>query len=116
MASYTWMLIELCEKKVAVNDRTCSCAAERSMIAFTIYLCMRVRSVIAVCKYIYIYTRMCIGTCTCMFVCICVYAYGCVYACVSLVIDRHPDVRVYVSGQRSPLLVHNMYISRFVTL
>ena len=31
------------------------------------------------------HTIMCIGT-------LCVYIYGCVYACVSLVIDRHPDV------------------------
>ena len=82
MASYSWMLIELCEKKVAVNDRTCSCAAERSMIAFTIYLCMRVRSVIAVC-YIYIYIRMCIGTCTCICVCMCIYIRVCICMCVA---------------------------------
>ena len=40
-------------KKIVVNDRMCSCAAGRSVIAITMYLCMRVRSMIAIASFVW---------------------------------------------------------------
>ena len=40
-------------KKIVVNDRMCSCAAGRSVIAITMYLCMRVRSMIVIASFVW---------------------------------------------------------------
>ena len=49
------------KKELAVSDRICSCAVGRSVIAITMYLCMRVRPMTSIASFPYVRVFKCMS-------------------------------------------------------